>query len=60
MIVKYVKQVENDKAISHDLSIKFIKLSVISLVNPLWVLFNWCFVFSFFSVETSGRDESGV
>ena len=61
-IMKYVKQLENNKAVGHDgLSAKFIKLSGISLATSLYELFNRCVnVFAFSSEHETGRDKSSV
>ena len=63
MIMKYVKQLENNKAVGHDgLSAKFIKLSGISLATctSLCELFNKCIMFSHFPVDMKLAEISAV
>ena len=59
--MKYVKQLENNKAVGHDgLSAKFIKLSGISLATSLCELFNRCVMFSHFPVDMKLAEISPV
>ena len=60
-IMKYVKQLENNKAVGHDgLSAKFIKLSGILLATSLCELFNRCVMFSHFPVDMKLAEISPV
>ena len=60
-IMKYVKQLQNNKAVGHDgLSAKFIKLSGISLATSLCELFNRCVMFSHFPVDMELAEISPV
>ena len=60
-IMKYVKQLENNKAVGHDgLSAKFIKLSGISLATSLCELFDRCVMFSHFPVDMKLAEISPV
>ena len=59
--MKYVKQLENNKAVGHDgLSTKFIELSGISLATWLCELFNSCIMFSHFPVDMKLAETSPV